>query len=307
MTENQPPRHRMIRIPVRRPRPSQRTMQPAPPRGTAAAAAPAQDAAAQPSAPAAPVATQGPAAAPGAGSADAPAPRRRREVQNRIIGIIGRKGSGKSTKLRELLRYCPRWVAFDPMRDHGDLAAGNVFESIGALARFLAWSRNQPAFAGVYVPQDDPAEEIEEASRLVYARGDLCLVCEEVPLYTQAGYVPPLFGRLIRTGRHRHLDIAWTAQRAAEVPKTLTSLTDVWVLFSQTEPKDLAALAERCGRDVADKVAALGPHEFVIWDAQARGYLQDSPRLLQRDTARTAAESAASSGGAPAPKRIIRI
>ena len=211
--------------------------------------------------------------------------RHRAEVQNRIVGVVGRKGSGKSTKVRELLRYCPRWVAFDPMSDHAELAGGNVLESPEALEKFLKWSRGEQFFAGVYVPSEEPAEEIEEVSRLIYGRGDLCFVCEEVPIYTMAGYIPPLFGKLIRTGRHRRLDVCWTAQRAAEVPKTLTSLTDVWVLFSQTEPKDLTALAERCGREVADSVAALGPHDYFLWDAVGRQVLADSPRLLRRDSA----------------------
>lgn len=295
MPENQSPRRRRRRIRIIRHRAPAQAPLPAAP--SAPASAPGPPAAAAVSATAA---KPEPVPQPPVKAADAAPPRRRAEVQNRIIGIIGRKGSGKSTKLRELLRYCPRWVAFDPMRDHGELAAGNVFESIGSLARFLSWSRGQQAFAGVYVPKDDPAEAIEEAAPLVYARGDLCFVCEEVPLYTQAGYVSPLFGRLIRTGRHRRLDIAWTAQRAAEVPKTLTSLTDVWVLFSQTEPKDLAALAERCGRDVADRVAALRPHESVIWDAVGRSYLADSPRMLQR------AAAAPSSGAAP-PVRVTKL
>ena len=258
---------------------------------TTAAIAPSSRGAAvssPPAVPAPPTTVAPPPAAPGTArpAGSAPPARRRPEIQNRIVGIIGRKGSGKSTKLRELLRHCARWVSFDPMSDHAALAGGNVFETIPALARFLRWSREQSAFAGVYVPQGDPAEEIEEAASLVYARGNLCFVCEEVPLYTQACYIPPLFCRLIRTGRHRHVDVGWTAQRAAEVPKTLTSLTDVWVLFSQTEPKDLAALAERCGRDVADRVAALGPHDFLLWDAVGRRYLADSPRLLRQDDAR---------------------
>jgi hypothetical protein len=101
-------------------------------------------------------------------------------------------------------------------------------------------------------------------------------------LYTQAGYMPPLLGKLIRTGRHREIDVVWTAQRAAEVPKTLTALTDVWILFSQTEPRDLAALADRCGGDVAERVAGLGLHDYFIWDAVEHGEIEDSPRLLKR-------------------------
>lgn len=140
----------------------------------------------------------------------------------------------------------------------------------------------QPAFAATFVPSGELDEEIEEVARLIYARGELCFVCEEIPLYTQAGYMPPLLGKLIRTGRHQQIDIVWTAQRAAEVPRTMTSLTDQWVLFSQTEPRDLSALADRCGREVADRVAGLGLHDYFLWDSITHAELEDSPRLLKR-------------------------
>jgi len=203
------------------------------------------------------------------------------ELQNRIVGVVGRKGTGKTRRVRELLDYCPRFIVFD-VTDEYSIEGTNRFESSQGLRRFLTWSRQQPTFGGVYVPSQPPDEEIEEVSRLVYERGDLCLVCEEVPLYTQAGYMPPLLGKLVRTGRHQKIDFTWTAQRAAEVPKTITALTDIWVLFSQVEPRDLTALAERCGREVADHVANLGLHDYFVWDATAHAEVEDSPRLLKR-------------------------
>jgi hypothetical protein len=203
------------------------------------------------------------------------------EIQNRIVGVVGRKGSGKSTRVHDLLRYCPRFVVFDVMGEHA-AQDGNQLESLASLARFLKWSREEQMFAATYVPSGELDEEIEEVSRLVYARGHLCFVCEEIPLYAQAGYMPPLLGKLVRTGRHQQIDIVWTAQRAAEVPRTVTSLTDLWVLFSQTEPRDLSALADRCGRDVADRITGLGLHDYFLWDAVTHGELEDSPRLLKR-------------------------
>jgi hypothetical protein len=188
------------------------------------------------------------------------------EEQNQIVGIVGRKGTGKSSYLRELLRRCPRFLVFDVMAEHAR-QGGNQLESPTQLDRFLKWSRAQEKFAASYIPDGALDEEIEEVARLVYGRGHLCFACEEVPLYTQPGYMPPLLGKLVRTGRHRHIDVAWTAQRAAEVPKTLTALTDVWILFSQVEPRDLSALADRCGREVADRVAGLGLHDFFVFDA----------------------------------------
>lgn len=203
------------------------------------------------------------------------------EVQNQIVGIVGRKGTGKSSYLRELLRHCPRFLVFDVMAEHA-WQGGNKLESSAQLAQFLTWSREQEKFAGCYVPDGALDEEIEEVARLVYGRGHMCFACEEVPLYTQPGYMPPLLGKLVRTGRHRHIDIAWTAQRAAEVPKTLTALTDVWILFSQVEPRDLSALADRCGREVADRVAGLGLHDFFVFDAVRHEVIERSPHLLKR-------------------------
>lgn len=203
------------------------------------------------------------------------------EVQNQIIGIVGRKGTGKSSHLHELLRHCPRFLVFDVMAEHTG-QSGNPLESSAELVQFLKWSGEQEKFAGSYVPDGALDEEIEEVSRLVYGRGHLCFACEEVPLYTQPGYMPPLFGKLVRTGRHRQIDIAWTAQRAAEVPKTLTALTDLWILFSQVEPRDLSALADRCGREVADRVAGLGLHDFFVFDAVRHEAIEPSPRLLKR-------------------------
>ena len=111
----------------------------------------------------------------------------------------------------------------------------------------------------------------------------MVFVVEEAPLVCKAGYMPPAFGKLVRTGRHRHLDLLWTAQRASEVSRTLTSATDIWVFYSQTEPRDLDAIAERCGREVAHQVAGLGLHDSFVWDVIARKEIPSSPRLLKRN------------------------
>ena len=90
------------------------------------------------------------------------------------------------------------------------------------------------------------------------------------------------YDRLVQSLLDRHIDIAWTAQRAAEVPKTLTALTDLWILFSQVEPRDLSALADRCGREVADRVAGLGLHDFFVFDAVSHEVVEPSSRFLKR-------------------------
>jgi hypothetical protein len=209
------------------------------------------------------------------------------DLQNRIVGIVGRKGSGKSTRTATLLKYVPRIIVWDPMADHRPLLPDSIEGLRDELADYLDEAYEKNTFACSYVPGDDLEWEFDEVCELVYDFGNLLFVVEEAPLVCKAGHMPPRFGKLVRTGRHRGLDILWTAQRASEVSRTLTSATDFWIFYSQTEPRDLDAIAERCGREIAAKVAELGLHDFFVWDVIARKPLTNVPRLLKREIAPT--------------------
>jgi hypothetical protein len=173
---------------------------------------------------------------------------------------------------------------FDPMEDHRGLMPDHFegIEDFDRMWEYFGEASGLKTFAASYTPGDAPETEFEELCKLVYEFGSVLLVVEEVPIVVKANYLPPTFGRIVRTGRHREIDILWTAQRVSEVSRTLTASTDFWIFFSQTEPRDLDAIAERCGRDTADKVAGLGLHEFFVWDAVTREVLKDSTRLLKK-------------------------
>ncbi|HKW03575.1 MAG TPA: hypothetical protein VJN96_27360 [Vicinamibacterales bacterium] len=204
------------------------------------------------------------------------------DIQNRIVGIVGRKGSGKSTRAATLIKYAPRVLAWDPMEDHRDLLPDWYEGFDGELDSYLNEADRTAAFACAITPGDQLEAEFEEVCQLVYEHGRMLFCVEEAPLVCRANYLSPTFGRIVRTGRHRRIDVLWTAQRASEVSRSLTSATDVWILFSQTEPRDLDAIAERCGREIADRVANLGLHGSFTWDVVGREVLAESPRLLKR-------------------------
>ena len=56
----------------------------------------------------------------------------------------------------------------------------------------------------------------------------------------------------------------------AEVSRTLTAMTDVFILFATTEPRDLDAILDRCGDQLAEKVSRLGLHDCIGWDVITR-------------------------------------
>jgi hypothetical protein len=104
----------------------------------------------------------------------------------------------------------------------------------------------------------------------VYRMGNLVFAVEEVPMVSRPGYLPPKFDRVVRLGRHHCVSVIYTAQRLSETARRLTAATDYFWLFAHAEPRDLDAISDRCGRDMADKVAKLGMHDSLIFGVAER-------------------------------------
>lgn len=187
------------------------------------------------------------------------------ELQNKIVGLIGRKGSGKSTLLRAVLSRCPRFLLWDPMAEHD--WCPNYINELDELDGFLAWTYKRETFAGRYVSEGDMESDFPEICNAVYDTGGLAFAIEEISFLCTPSSVPQELDRLVRLGRHRRVDLVWTAQRAAEVARRVTAATDLLLLLSQTEPRDLDAIADRCGHDVAERIAGLPLHGMLAWDA----------------------------------------
>lgn len=196
-----------------------------------------------------------------------------------IIGIAGRRGSGKSTMARRLLEQCHRLVVWDPMDEHRWVP--NRLTSMEDMDAFLAWASEQRAFAARYVPEGPLEEEFEPVAEAIYDYGGLVLGIEEVPMLCTPGSLPDAFDHLVRLGRHRRVSLVWTAQRLVETARRLTAATDYFIFFSHTEPRDLDGIAERCGSEVARRVAELPRHRFVVWDV-VEGCSIELPVLIRR-------------------------
>lgn len=153
---------------------------------------------------------------------------------DRVIGIFGKRGSGKSVWLSEFIWTQPRVLVYDVNADFNDLPEKPDIVSL-ALA-----VRDEDSFHYRYVPTE-PEKDIEQFSRMCFLRGDVCVIFDEVHLTAPLHSINPKMAELFRRGRHRGIKIAFATQRPAAVNKMLTSQMNQVIMFKMVDNRDLLA------------------------------------------------------------------
>ena len=190
--------------------------------------------------------------------------------KNLIVGVAGRKGSGKSEVVRLVGESCNRWFCFDTMAEHLWIPdrADNAEDAAWYL---LDTAATRDTFHGSYIATGDDLEgDFISISDAVYDAGNLTYCVEEIPMMSTPGHLPKKFDKVVRTGRHENVNVVYTCQRLSECAVRLRAATDVFILFNHSEPRDLEAISERCTLEVATAVNQLGEHDFLIWDVGQR-------------------------------------
>lgn len=209
------------------------------------------------------------------------------EARDRFV-VVGKSGSGKSTYVKRMIagwiRQGVRVVALDvcdeysrkgndgalvqlgPLRDRvtvEELAAENGAQLLESrLSLSVVCGESPRAAARAFLLLE---------SLLRGSRKQCVLVVDEVGLWTDSS-ADPLCHRaraqlagLAVAGRKHGLSLVIVAQRAAQISTTVRSQVTQLVSFAQHEPADLDALAERAGKDFAEKVSRLKPFECIAW------------------------------------------
>ncbi len=184
-----------------------------------------------------------------------------------VITALGRRGSGKTSLSRWIQTVYPRVVIFDRLNEYPEEHGPGKWtvRTFDEFCEAVKGSHGLKRFKILFqfdIEEDNHSAVFDEAMRVIYYRGDLCVVVEEVHHFATAHHLPKWLKEVLLTGRHRALALIATSQRPAEVHKTLLSQCHHIFCGTLNEANDVKYLASVMG-SAARRVAALKPFQFV--------------------------------------------
>jgi hypothetical protein len=193
-------------------------------------------------------------------------------LQNKIVLVVGFRGSGKSTVASSILKANNGIFLFDPHFDPAYAWIPNTARTIEQLGDYGRWRREaKPERVGIrYVPDGrlDPFDALNDFCAWAWHWRNIWLCIEEVSESARspsAAGMPPELRRIVNQGRHNGINQIYCGLRYAEIPRPLSAGANVQILFACREPLDLDSMRSRIGQEATEKVEGLGQHEALVF------------------------------------------
>lgn len=163
---------------------------------------------------------------------------------NEVIMVVGKRGFGKSTLVRWLLRRFQR--------------AG-----VDVYVYNTSQEREYQPFPH-YTPKIiDDLMEFEGQAEKVWKKGNLVFVVEEVDLFASSHFISPMLKRLVSAGRHRNIGVICTTRRVWDVHKLICSQVHHWFFFQNLELGYSIVYLKKFIGDIAEKLKDIPPYYFL--------------------------------------------
>jgi hypothetical protein len=125
----------------------------------------------------------------------------------------------------------------------------------------------------VFSPEVVSPESFDFFSHAAWVRGAGLVLVDELASVTHAGKASGWWGRLIREGRHKRIEVAAAAQRPAEIDKTIIGNATRLIVFRLGRAIDRKMMADELDID-RERIDVLEPLEFLDADRLTRQVTQ---------------------------------
>ena len=160
-------------------------------------------------------------------------------MQNLIITVLGKKGTGKTFLIQNrILKQIKKPVfILDSLDEYFN---GIIFKDTNTLILYL--KSQKPNVSGVYILRPESDRDVDLFFNLVFCIGNCSLIVEETSLYCNPYKIDENFKKILNYGRHRQINLIAVARRASEIHRDITAQSDFIVSFRQTESRDISVL-----------------------------------------------------------------
>ena len=186
-------------------------------------------------------------------------------LTNQIIIVIGKKGSGKSYFVKnELLPKMKPFIVVDHLSEYGNPDSDNsrirvpIYNSIDD---FMIDIEKGELKSCITRFDNDPDNEF--LFELCFELSNHTLVVEEISKFCNPHYISEHLQKIFRYGRHKKINVVGVTQRPHDLNKIVSSQADYWIIFQQTEPRDILYIEQLTGQKMND-LSALNQREYKV-------------------------------------------
>ena len=180
-------------------------------------------------------------------------------LQAEHLYVCGNSGTGKSSRIKEMITKAQRVIVFDPDDEYSELKGFLRVEKASELAALLK-ANQAKSLKVAFVAEGVKAFEFW--ANCAFAWRNCIAVAEEIADVTTPAKAPPAWGRLIRRGRKYGIQICAVTQRPAEADKTILCNAAVIRTCALGRDADRQAIAKEINAKV-DDITQLKPLDWI--------------------------------------------
>lgn len=185
-----------------------------------------------------------------------------------VIGILGRRGCGKTVLGKKIQTVYPRKIIFDTLGEYSqkDGIICRDFEDFSSKIYFCK-KDGINFFSLIYQFNPENREnrsEFDEAMRVLWYFGNVHVVIEEIQNFSNPNYVSHWLSQHLTTGRHKNISLLFTTQMPRFCNKALISQAN-HVFFGTLHEKNDLDYARTILDDRAKELPFLPSRKFLYF------------------------------------------
>lgn len=186
-------------------------------------------------------------------------------MNNFIVLVLGRKGSGKSFYVKNtLLPLLKEYIVIDILDEYNGYCVRDFLELMEAI------EQGKKKIICKFTDDIDTAYAFE----LIWELHNITLVLEEIDMHADSRSIDPILEKLIKYGRHHNLNLIGVCRRPYELNAIFRSQADSVVTFQQHEIRDLEYLIKTFDAD-PQLIKYLDGHESLVLRADPVTLIKD--------------------------------